>query len=637
MIHKLFHNFAHHFVSRWVIFGKDIILMAMAMMAAYLLRFNFSMTNDQAHNMWMHLAMTSAVSIVSFLIFKPYAGIIRHTSLEDIIRLAKSIAFSGGVILILNISIPFWGKGWFPHIPYSIMIIYVLSGLFLLLFTRMIIKILFSTFTSTSVLRRNVLIFGAGKAGLTTLQVINADKDSGMKAVGFLDHNALLQGKAISGVPVYSPDAVNEAFIEKLKVKDIIFSVQNISPEEKRELIESLIAKASVVVKEIPPASSWINGELSLKQLNKVKIEDLLQRAPIKLSMVHVVNELREKIILVTGAAGSIGSEISRQLCQVHPARLIFFDQAESPLYDLQQELIKAHPGIAPKFEFIVGDISNKETVERLFRIHRPQMVYHAAAYKHVPLMESNPFEAVRVNVFGTKIVADAATRYKVQKFVMISTDKAVNPTNVMGASKRTAEIYIQSLNLRMGNKTAFITTRFGNVLGSNGSVIPLFEKQIAAGGPVTVTHPDIIRYFMTIPEACHLVLEAGVMGMGGEIFLFDMGKPVKINDLALQMIRLSGLKPGKDIEIKYTGLRPGEKLFEELLNDGENSLPTHHPKITIAQVFHHPPAEVDAMFLDLQDSFNTYDRLEVVAQIKRIVPEFKSNNSEYQLLDRLN
>lgn len=637
MIHKLFRNFAHHFVSRWVIFGKDLLLLAMALIAAYLLRFNFSMTDDQVQNMWMHLVMTSAVSIISFLIFKPYAGIIRHTSLEDIIRLAKSIAFNGVAILLLNISIPFWGKGWFPHMPYSIMIIYILSGLFLLLFTRMIIKILFSTFTSTGVLRRNVLIFGAGKAGLTTLQVINADKDSGMKAVGFLDHNPLLQGKAISGVPVYSPDAVNEAFIEKLKVKDIIFSVQNISPEEKRELIEALIAQASVVVKEIPPASSWINGELSLKQLNKVKIEDLLQRAPIKLSMDHVVKELRDKIILVTGAAGSIGSEISRQLCQVHPARLIFFDQAESPLYELQQELIKAYPGMAPKFEFIVGDVSNKETIERLFRIHRPQMVYHAAAYKHVPLMESNPFEAVRVNVFGTRIVADTATRYKVQKFVMISTDKAVNPTNVMGASKRTAEIYIQSLNLRMGNKTAFITTRFGNVLGSNGSVIPLFEKQIAAGGPVTVTHPDIIRYFMTIPEACQLVLEAGVMGMGGEIFLFDMGKPVKINDLALQMIRLSGLKPGKDIEIKYSGLRPGEKLFEELLNDGENNLPTHHPKITIAQVFHHSPAEVDAMFLDLQDSFNTYDRLEVVAQIKRIVPEFKSNNSDYQSLDRLN
>ena len=297
MIHKLFRNFAHHFVSRWVIFGKDLLLLAMALIAAYLLRFNFSMTDDQVQNMWMHLVMTSAVSIISFLIFKPYAGIIRHTSLEDIIRLAKSIAFNGVAILLLNISIPFWGKGWFPHMPYSIMIIYILSGLFLLLFTRMIIKILFSTFTSTGVLRRNVLIFGAGKAGLTTLQVINADKDSGMKAVGFLDHNPLLQGKAISGVPVYSPDAVNEAFIEKLKVKDIIFSVQNISPEEKRELIEALIAQASVVVKEIPPASSWINGELSLKQLNKVKIEDLLQRAPIKLSMDHVVKEDRKSVV----------------------------------------------------------------------------------------------------------------------------------------------------------------------------------------------------------------------------------------------------------------------------------------------------------------------------------------------------
>jgi len=505
----------------------------------------------------------------------------------------------------------------------------------MLLTTRMIIKVLFSSFSHSGIPLRNVLIYGAGKAGLTTLSVINADKDSGYKVIGFLDHNLLMQGKVMQGVTVYSPSIVDEAFLDRFKVKDVIFSVQNVSPEEKRELIADLISQAAVVVREIPPASSWINGELSLKQLNKVRIEDLLQRAPIRLDMIHVLEELRDKIILVTGAAGSIGSEISRQLCNLHPARIVFLDQAETPLYNLQQELIKSYPAMTARFEFVVGDTSNRETVERLFRLYRPQMVYHAAAYKHVPLMESNPFEAVRVNIFGTRIVADAASRFRVSKFVMVSTDKAVNPTNVMGASKRTAEIYIQSLNLRPGNKTAFITTRFGNVLGSNGSVIPLFERQIESGGPVTVTHPDIIRYFMTIPEACHLVLEAGVMGMGGEIFLFDMGKPVKINDLALQMIRLSGLKPGKDINIIYTGLRPGEKLFEELLSNGENNLPTHHPKITIAQVCHYPPAEVDAMFLDLQDSFNTYDRVEVVAQLKRIVPEFRSNNSEYQSLDK--
>jgi FlaA1/EpsC-like NDP-sugar epimerase len=607
----------------------------MAMIAAYLLRFNFSLSDGQVSQMWFHLVVSTGMALVSFLIFKPYAGIIRHTSLEDVIRLSKSMLLLGFILFVLNMTNAVFGKGQFPALPHSILIIYLITGLFMLLTTRMIIKVLFSSFSHSGIPLRNVLIYGAGKAGLTTLSVINADKDSGYKVIGFLDHNLLMQGKVMQGVTVYSPSIVDEAFLDRFKVKDVIFSVQNVSPEEKRELIADLISQAAVVVREIPPASSWINGELSLKQLNKVRIEDLLQRAPIRLDMIHVLEELRDKIILVTGAAGSIGSEISRQLCNLHPARIVFLDQAETPLYNLQQELIKSYPAMTARFEFVVGDTSNRETVERLFRLYRPQMVYHAAAYKHVPLMESNPFEAVRVNIFGTRIVADAASRFRVSKFVMVSTDKAVNPTNVMGASKRTAEIYIQSLNLRPGNKTAFITTRFGNVLGSNGSVIPLFERQIESGGPVTVTHPDIIRYFMTIPEACHLVLEAGVMGMGGEIFLFDMGKPVKINDLALQMIRLSGLKPGKDINIIYTGLRPGEKLFEELLSNGENNLPTHHPKITIAQVCHYPPAEVDAMFLDLQDSFNTYDRVEVVAQLKRIVPEFRSNNSEYQSLDK--
>lgn len=607
----------------------------MAMIAAYLLRFNFSLSDGQVSQMWFHLVVSTAMALVSFLIFKPYAGIIRHTSLEDVIRLIKSMLLLGFILFVLNMTNAVFGKGQFPALPHSILIIYLITGLFMLLTTRMIIKVLFSSFSHSGIPLRNVLIYGAGKAGLTTLSVINADKDSGYKVIGFLDHNLLMQGKVMQGVTVYSPSIVDKAFLDRFKVKDVIFSVQNVSPEEKRELIADLISQAAVDVREIPPASSWINGELSLKQLNKVRIEDLLQRAPIRLDMIHVLEELRDKIILVTGAAGSIGSEISRQLCNLHPARIVFLDQAETPLYNLQQELIKSYPAMTARFEFVVGDTSNRETVERLFRLYRPQMVYHAAAYKHVPLMESNPFEAVRVNIFGTRIVADAASRFRVSKFVMVSTDKAVNPTNVMGASKRTAEIYIQSLNLRPGNKTAFITTRFGNVLGSNGSVIPLFERQIESGGPVTVTHPDIIRYFMTIPEACHLVLEAGVMGMGGEIFLFDMGKPVKINDLALQMIRLSGLKPGKDINIIYTGLRPGEKLFEELLSSGENNLPTHHPKITIAQVCHYPPAEVDAMFLDLQDSFNTYDRVEVVAQLKRIVPEFRSNNSEYQSLDK--
>ena len=635
MFQKFFSSLSQHFVSRWVIFVKDIALLCFALIAAYLLRFNFILDDVQVHDMGFHLLITLILSIITFLIFKPYAGIVRHTSFEDAFRVFKSILLLGVMMLLLNLNSILLGGSWFPVMPFSILIIFLLAGLFLLIFVRVMIKLLFITFSNKGSYKRNVLIFGAGEAGQIALNVINADRESAMKVVGFLDDNPLLRGKVLGGILVYSPEVVTQEFISRHKVKDIIFSVQKIAATKKRKLIENLISQAAVEVKEMPPVSQWINGELSLKQLSKVRISDLLQRDPIELDMEHVMEDLRDKAILVTGAAGSIGSEIARQICSYNPKRLILFDQAESPLYDLQQELNKTFPSLSSGFEFIIGDVSNAETVERLFRIYRPQLVYHAAAYKHVPMMEANPFEAVNVNVFGTKIVADASMRYNIKKFVMISTDKAVNPTNVMGATKRTAEIFIQSLNMRPLNKTAFITTRFGNVLGSNGSVIPLFEKQIAAGGPVTVTHPDIIRYFMTIPEACQLVLEAGVMGAGGEIFLFDMGQPVKIKDLAIQMIKLSGLRPDIDMPIVYTGLRPGEKLYEELLNAGEDFLSTHNPKITIAQIRHYPANEVDAMFLDLQDSFYTFDRMEVVAQLKRIVPEFLSNNSDYQTLDK--
>jgi len=634
MIHKIFQSLAHRFVSRWVIFAKDLIILAAALITAYLLRFNFTLSEEQVVYMWMHLGVSTVLAALSFLAFKPYEGIIRHTSVEDILRLSKSLLMLGLSLVFLNLIHPYFFE-FYHQLPFSILIIYIVVGSFLLLFSRLAIKVVFATFSHNGTKRENILIYGAGQGGMTTCHAINSDKNSGWRVVGFLDDNPKLIGKAITGIQVYSPSAVNENFIDRHKVRDVIFSIQDIEPGDKRRLIEDLIALAPLTVREIPPASKWINGELSINQINKVKIEELLQRDPIRIDDSHVKEEIRDKVVLVTGAAGSIGSELSRQLCHLHPALLVFLDQAESPIYDLQQELTTAYPSLAAKFVFLVGDVSNKETVERVFRLYKPQLVYHAAAYKHVPLMEQNPFEAVRVNVFGTRLVADTAAKYRVIKFVMVSTDKAVNPSNVMGATKRVAEIYIQSMNLKKGNKTAFITTRFGNVLGSNGSVIPLFEKQIAAGGPVSVTHPDIIRYFMTIPEACQLVLEAGVMGLGGEIFLFDMGNPVRINDLAINMIRLSGLKPGKDIKIEYIGLRPGEKLYEELLSSEENSLPTHNKKITIAQVRHYPPAEVDAMFLDLHDSFNTYDRIEVVAQLKRIVPEFKSNNSEYQSLDK--
>ncbi|MBW6492635.1 MAG: polysaccharide biosynthesis protein [Lentimicrobium sp.] len=636
MIKKFILSFANRFMSRWVILAKDMILLGLALISAYLLRFNFILSDPLVEKMWFHLWVTLILALISFLIFKPYAGIIRHTSFEDVLRLGKSMLLLGVSMLILNRIVILSGVAENLAMPYSILIIFLLSGTFILLFTRMLIKLVFSTFSVSNVKKSHILIYGAGQAGQTALRVISSDKESALKVIGFLDHNEFLKGKILSGIPVYSPEEIDQSFIDKNKVINVVFSVQNIPNKTKQSLIEDLISRIAVEVKEIPPASSWINGELTLRQLEKVKIEDLLQRDPIQLEMKQVLDEFNGKTILVTGAAGSIGSEISRQLCRVHPKRIIFLDQAETPLYDLQQELMKLHPEMSSRFVFVISDISIPELVDNVFRQYRPQMVYHAAAYKHVPLMESNPFEAVRVNIFGTRIVANAASKYEALKFVMISTDKAVNPSSVMGASKRAAEIYIQSLILSPRNQTAFITTRFGNVLGSNGSVIPLFEKQIQAGGPVTVTHPDIIRYFMTIPEACQLVLDASVMGKGGEIFLFDMGKPVKIHDLAIQMIRLSGRRPGKDIHIEFTGLRPGEKLFEELLFNNENQIPTHHPKITIAQVHNYPPDEVKSMFLDLQDSFRTFDQMEVIAQLKRIVPEFKSQNSEYQQLDHI-
>jgi FlaA1/EpsC-like NDP-sugar epimerase len=380
----------------------------------------------------------------------------------------------------------------------------------------------------------------------------------------------------------------------------------------------------------VPPVSSWINGELSYNQIKKIRIEDLLEREEIRLDDEGIRQELNGKIIMITGASGSIGSELVRQMMKYNPGKLILIDQAESALFDLEVELTARFD--FRNFEIAVADICNEVRMEHAFRLFKPQLVYHAAAYKHVPMMENNPSEALFTNIKGTKILADLAVKSGVSKFIMISTDKAVNPTNVMGASKRIAEIYVQSLN-RL-KSTHFITTRFGNVLGSNGSAVTLFSRQIEQGGPVTVTHPDVIRYFMTIPEACRLVLEAAMMGKGGEIFLFDMGKPVKIVDLAKKMIRLSGLDIDKDIEIKFTGLRPGEKLYEELLNDAENSLPTHHPQIMIGKVREYDRDYVNREVDELISLFDNQDNLAIVKKMKEIVPEFKSRNSTYEELD---
>jgi FlaA1/EpsC-like NDP-sugar epimerase len=411
----------------------------------------------------------------------------------------------------------------------------------------------------------------------------------------------------------------------------VILSIQQISPGRRQEIIELCLANNARVL-TVPPVQNWINGELSFRQIRKVRIEELLERDPIKLNEDNIRKQLKGKTILITGAAGSIGSELVRQIAKFEPGKLILLDNAESPLHDLQLELADTQRNLS--FEVVIGDVRSKERLENVFKTFRPQLVYHAAAYKHVPMMENNPSESILTNVLGTKITADLSVQYNVERFVMISTDKAVNPTNVMGASKRIAEIYTQALS-NENKQTKFITTRFGNVLGSVGSVIPRFRQQIENGGPVTITDPEITRYFMTIPEACRLVLEAGCMGNGGEILIFDMGKSVKIIDLAKKMIQLSGLTLGRDIEIVTTGLRPGEKLYEELLNDEENTLPTHHEKIMIAKVPVYDFKKISSELDQLVSLFNSQNNMEIVKKMKEIVPEYISNNSVFEKLDK--
>ena len=623
-------KYRHSTVSQWAVLVMDIALFVLSFFLMEAFRAG-GFHGLSLRGTAVQFIIALMVTIIAFFFTGSYRGIIRHAGMSDIYKIL--LATGGPMLLYWTVNIV--NNQFRPPIISNI---YLLSYreslvLYLLLAAFMIISRLYMQRIYNDYFRRrrnsvNVAIYGAGAAGIITYNALHQDVNIEYHVVAFIDDDMSKVNQELNGVPVMRMRKVLEPkFIKQKDISQLIIAIPSIRIKHK-QAITTRALDLGLTVKAVPHVTKWLNGSFSANQIQDIKIEDLLEREPIKMDNINIVREVVDKVVLVTGAAGSIGSEICRQLMLYKPKKVILLDQAESPMYDLQFELKNTYKNDLERMEFVIANVKDRPRMEEVFELYHPQLVYHAAAYKHVPFMEENPYEAVYVNVFGTRNVADLAIKYGVQKFVMISTDKAVNPTNVMGATKRMAEIYIQS---RSTDQTHFVTTRFGNVLGSNGSVIPLFKKQLAAGGPLTVTHKDIIRYFMTIPEACNLVLEAGAMGEGGDIFVFDMGKPVKIYDMARKMIQLSGLH---NIEIKEIGLRPGEKLYEELLATKENNIPTYHPKIMRAQVRRYPIEAIDKEYNELWDILETMDDMKIVGKMKSIVPEFLSNNSVYCKLD---
>jgi FlaA1/EpsC-like NDP-sugar epimerase len=610
----------------WIIFLGDLFICFISIWAAYFLRFNFRIPPEEFGTLPLVFLVVLLIRAISFLIFQTHRGIIRFTNTKDVERIFLSIAAGSTFFLVINPILLLFKQAYL--IPFSIIIIDGILSVFLMVISRIVIKSIFYEINGGNKIKTNVIIYGAGETGITARKAIERDAGAKYRVIAYIDDDSNKVGKKLQGNFIRSSSELND-IIEQFDVKLLIIAIEQVLPARKQKVIDVCLASNTKIF-NVPPVKSWINGELSFKQIKKININDLLERDPIQLDLQLIRNDLAGKVVLVTGAAGSIGSELVKQIIPFKPLKLILVDQAESPLYDLERDL--NDDALAEGFEVVIGDIRSESRMRRVFEHFKPQLVFHAAAYKHVPLMEHNPSEALLTNVLGTRILADLSAEFKVLKFVMVSTDKAVNPTNVMGASKRIAEMYVQSLGQTCSTK--FITTRFGNVLGSNGSVIPIFKKQIERGGPVTVTHPEITRYFMTIPEACQLVLEAGTIGQGGEIFIFDMGKSVKIIDLVRKMIKLYGLTVGKDIEIIYTGLRPGEKLYEELLNDQENTLPTHHPQIMRATVQELEYERVNNQVNELITLFSSQNNFDIVSYMKTMVPEYKSNNSIFEKLD---
>ena len=636
---------------RWIIFLLDIGICAFALFFAFLLRFNLHWDTAMKQGILVPLLVVTSLNIIFFGLFRTYEGIIRLSGAEEGFRCISAV-FSSSLILLISVLVSDF-FGWHFGVPVSVLFIYFFTASFLIFGYRIFIKELYHRSLKMKLTAENVIVFGKAANGALLKNAIESISGHQYKVIAFVDDNENLWGKSIDKAKIYSWDHV-KIVAEKYKAAYLFLAADDLAIDLKNKIVDYCLSK-DIIVKAIPPAQNWVDGHLQTRQIKNLKIEDLLNRPSIQLAKEEVKQYLTGKRIMITGAAGSIGSEIVKQLASIKVEQLILCDNGETGLYELQNEL----ECISRKAENIIVRVSNvrhQDLMEYLFITHRPHIVFHAAAFKHVPLMEMHPCESVMNNVLGTRVIADLSVKYGVDRFVFISTDKAVNPTNVMGATKRIAEMYVAELqnsqwqmeysvgdniNTRNGNiisekkvGTKFITTRFGNVLGSNGSVIPRFQGQIDKGGPVTVTHPDITRFFMTIPEACSLVLEAGTMGNGGEIFVFDMGEPVKIVDLAHKMIRLAGLIPGRDIQVAFTGLRPGEKLHEELLHNNEEVLPTHHKKIMISKVNNKGMGNVMEDIDNLIKLAAQNKKIPVVKQMKLIAREFISNNSIYEELD---
>lgn len=613
-------------LPRWTIALIDMAMCLVSLLGAYQLRFNFSVPPLEYALLWPVLPVFLAVRLGWYLAFGIQRNMVRHTGTEDAKRVFLVVLGGSLTLLLLNAVRYYLLDGQYV-LPTSVIIIDFLGTAMLLIASRIAFKLLHLRRRGAGKDQLRVVLYGAGEAGLITKRTLEREGSVKYHIAAFVDDDPLKTGKRLEGVRIHAVDGLPRLIAEG-QVDEVIIAIQHPDPEHRRHLVD-LAMRAKVAVRTVPPVRDWIGGQLSSGQIREVQIEDLLGRAPIHLDDALVHERFAGRNVLVTGAAGSIGSELCRQLMRFDVAHLVMVDHAESPLYDLEMELRRhGHANFTP----VLGDVRDRGTMDNLLAVEKPHAVLHAAAYKHVPLMEAQPVEAVLTNVHGTKNMMDLCVMHGVQEFILVSTDKAVNPTSVMGATKRCAELYVQAMAAT--SPLATVTTRFGNVLGSNGSVIPLFRRQIAEGGPVTVTHPEVTRFFMTIPEACRLVLEAATMGKGGEIYVFDMGAPVRIADLAERMIRLSGLEPGKDMEVLYTGLRPGEKLFEELLAEQEGNQPTHHPRILIGRT---KPLDAAATLAAVEHILAAAQRNNgeaCVKALKALIPEYRSNNSTFGKFD---